>query len=789
MSSESRKRKVPEEEGVVLVGPGAELGGLDPDRVSNGKYECQCGAILDATNVANVEGHFKGKKHAEGVARRKKAPAHRLSEFFQRAEPKAPADVPPSAARVGSMSTPADVPTSAARVGSMPSEGEDERPPLPREGQEQEVEGVDDASESLLDSAPPVQEGATAASVCFCEGLREHNFPWVDGAATFLAGYPVEVKDVPWIVDSRAVFRSTACTRTVADGDICKSCTDLPYTRQWRQAVERAREYNAGNTDCVNNVWLSKAAVEEKAKRYRTKMKMVVLDMSTCSAKVARLNQAVSLHAKLLQLIAAADVPRIATLINVQLRSKASVRAIIGAIESAAAKTYQVKSFSGTEIDFCILVLRIGGCRLLKALEQCCGLAARSTVLAAARTYPSFSFCHTGLQWDTVRRNMATAFECKKWMPRVGMCDEVATNPALDVDVVENVLTGVCYEHVRDRDTELTFADVQVVYDVEKQLEGGSLHLAKEALLFMVGGLGMEEYTAVPVMGVGTCKKGSVQCGEEVIRGFLRAWKDQNEATAGPMWAFASDGDTKRRMAMNNVLRVQPLAAEEPVLQHLTGLDMMGGEDGCVAVFDFKHLQKRLRNRLISVNVHLTVGESIITAAHIQAILQGHADDRIRSAVKSMMFPGECNNYRGGNGSYCSAEVGSSNGTGHQRGERQRMRCGRYRPLAYHAIVCAMMSYLCCVCDCLRRPNECAHGAAVAARNRDCRGAEGHYSGVGRLRVCAHHTPAHVQILRGAPERRSGFVCAADSIELVGPRDGVSLPSAQKTIYSIAALP
>eukprot|EP00918_Siedleckia_nematoides_P104700 GHVU01228555.1.p1 GENE.GHVU01228555.1~~GHVU01228555.1.p1 ORF type:complete len:221 (-),score=17.59 GHVU01228555.1:135-797(-) len=194
-------------------------------------------------------------------------------------------------------------------------------------------------------------------------------------------------------------------------------------------------------------------------------------------------------------------------------------------MEKAVAGLYHVKSFSEDEYALSTLILRLGGRGLVHAMRDRGG-PAYSTIRKRLENLARFYFCHAGYNEDTVVSNVrsALASDVIKYQPRSSHADETAVLPKVDWCPVSNCITGFCAENHAHVD--LCFSSVAVCDSVLEAAEQGDIHVAKEALIVSVAGLGRDAYAAVPVLGLASCKRGGKEFARAVISQFLDTWTD-----------------------------------------------------------------------------------------------------------------------------------------------------------------------------------------------------------------------------------------------------------------------
>eukprot|EP00918_Siedleckia_nematoides_P031415 GHVU01067979.1.p1 GENE.GHVU01067979.1~~GHVU01067979.1.p1 ORF type:complete len:494 (+),score=66.56 GHVU01067979.1:1417-2898(+) len=190
----------------------------------------------------------------------------------------------------------------------------------------------------------------------------------------------------------------------------------------------------------------------------------------------------------------------------------------------------------------------------------------------------------------------------------------------LDVSLRSNLITGCCHEH--SSRTNLSYTCASAVDNVVDEIRAGSLHAASEAFTFAVAGLGEQEHRAVPLAAFATCKKGTPVQMEERINEVVTAWTHHGDQVYDPMWAFASDGDNKRRIAFNSIFRAyRTLFVRLPELAPLKGFDECCSSGGIVATYDWRHLLKRLRNQIINPGARF-VANVAVTGADLRGALR-----------------------------------------------------------------------------------------------------------------------------------------------------------------------
>eukprot|EP00918_Siedleckia_nematoides_P065855 GHVU01143252.1.p1 GENE.GHVU01143252.1~~GHVU01143252.1.p1 ORF type:complete len:1114 (+),score=121.79 GHVU01143252.1:380-3721(+) len=358
--------------------------------------------------------------------------------------------------------------------------------------------------------------------------------------------------------------------------------------------------------------YVSKAVMELMLRRRRADNSTLRLENANLRAKLEKVRGHLSVHGRIMNYLAENNIPRVCTLVAVQMRDGAAPAQILAQLQKAVAGLYKVRSFSNAERDLCVLVARLGGRRLAHALQESGGLAGHSTIQKWFRNAPQFKFCHGTFNRETVVENIAALLNGQKRGRKIGMCDELKVKEGFDYHPATDVIAGVCCEHVGDHS--LRFTSEAAFDEVLQKTVDDSIHLAAEASVFAVADLGRDQTTAKPIMGLGTCRRGGKEAAKTSIEQFLDAWRVGGEQDHGPLVAFATDGDAARRPACNELFR----AKEAPdgwgeTLRSLQGMDTLCSDTGIVLAPDWKHLIKRFRNTFIHPTRQRKVADFVLT--------------------------------------------------------------------------------------------------------------------------------------------------------------------------------
>ena len=455
---------------------------------------------------------------------------------------------------------------------------------------------TDDANSMLADDNEVTSEAMADCTHNACQGYVP-NVP-----EPFILNYPFQLHaftKFPFTFTQSAVF-SENCLETAEIGQSnCTACSALMPTTALRHIESRAR-FPSQHT---NNRFLTYSQLVEKVEKLIEERKNLRLLKLNSSRKLSKLANSVDLYKRLLWFLGENDIPRVRQLLNVCLRKGASVNYILDRVQLALNGMYHAKGFQTDDIDIGLLVLRIGGPRLVYALHQVFGVPSVSLLYKqqAAKFSPSVGAYDREVLWMNLS-SMLLALDQGEACGWVMLIDEVSCEQRVRWNADDNKLYGICREHgCRVGLNFDSIDDVHVVVDAVQQ--SIMRHLASEVTVISIAPLRKASCSAVPLLALPTCKAETSDCQREMIKSILDEWRnDSRTASLGPIVLVSTDGDATRRLAFDQLLRVNetPSPAIASVLEQLTLMDTAVGVDDVVVQFDDKHIIKRFREVLKS---------------------------------------------------------------------------------------------------------------------------------------------------------------------------------------------
>ncbi|KIJ08213.1 hypothetical protein PAXINDRAFT_89195 [Paxillus involutus ATCC 200175] len=268
-------------------------------------------------------------------------------------------------------------------------------------------------------------------------------------------------------------------------------------------------------------------------------------------------------------------------------------------LEDALERGYRPRGHSAEANDLALLIYRLGGANLLYALNQRLHIPSLRT-LRNKTSFIKITPTVGRISIETVKQNIANIVlaprELAKVFVRCGvslLIDETALDEAAVYLPQSNSIAGLCWPHSHIVDH--VFNNYKSILNISDSLKLGHVHLGKEVTVagaHLFGEDGFYTLLAAP-----TCKTEEVSDMEYIFSTLIDAW-DASGATqqVGPIWSFATDGDSTRRKAGHKQFLHQKLSYTSPlfgILSNLPGLNLYTGNHEVTIDFDFKHVFKR----------------------------------------------------------------------------------------------------------------------------------------------------------------------------------------------------
>ncbi|KAH9937097.1 uncharacterized protein B0H18DRAFT_925397 [Fomitopsis serialis] len=373
--------------------------------------------------------------------------------------------------------------------------------------------------------------------------------------------------------------------------------------------------------------------------------------------------------------IASGDPRGVKHLIMQGLKERVSTNELIKRVDESIEGFYHARGYTAFDFDLALLILRLGGRKLLYAMNQCLAIPSIRALRRArrfTRLMPSFGRpTISEVRWNLSEvlgpkiQQLKDAIHhatnppsssagpdaaSRKLYGRTGISvcwDEISQEEVACYFPHADSVGGLCREHCGRVD--LRLRSFQSAVNIAEDLDKGKVHFGKEVSVLAVASFGEDLRGAFPVAVSPTCKSETPEEGAEILRTVFAAWKDDPDLTEylGPLWTFASDGDAGRRAMVYSMLMAKKIDLSHPlykIVGHLPGLNLNVGDDDITADFDWKHEIKRL-GRLMRTQDGIVIGDTIVNChtmtRHLSRIpqLSAVAVDRLMNPSDSQDVP------------------------------------------------------------------------------------------------------------------------------------------------------
>lgn len=158
---------------------------------------------------------------------------------------------------------------------------------------------------------------------------------------------------------------------------------------------------------------------------------------------------------------------------------------------------------------------------------------------------------------------------------------------------------GLCREHAGALDLRVTNPQSIIAIEEAIHSEKPRAHFASEATVVAIAPFRSSAYSAIPFTLSGSCKAETGGDMAKWVTDMIHSWNDHPDgaATRGPIWSLATDGEATMRMCRFMLCMSCELPTTDPLyplLQNLTGLNLLTGEKSVTMTCDPKHIFKHM---------------------------------------------------------------------------------------------------------------------------------------------------------------------------------------------------
>ncbi|KAJ7055250.1 hypothetical protein C8F01DRAFT_1234702 [Mycena amicta] len=501
---------------------------------------------------------------------------------------------------------------------------------------------------------PKARKGPKHSASPKCAG---YVFSPSEPGASASAEYPWILHDsgtLPWSVNRSAAgvltLRSTVCSRIPRIGfPNCSDCAHLPTDSRLAGIIRRTKD---GTNERANYAYHSMGGLisilRRKDKRFSdTRLHSLNLCTSCCeSGKVTGRSQ--TTRSRYWERTCRERGPSSLTTAADGLCNSAKS---CNAYDRAAAGLYKPKSYTEKDRLRAFLLWKLGGNRVADIAHRSLGLPSQSTVRRHA-TGPPIRPSTGKPTVEEISANITAGFDglfsADMAIPRpvhgVLIFDEIATEKRVRHDLGSNCFLGPCRQHAPNR-VNLQFnteRDLEDLFDaVDESDPARAVHIASEATVGAIGMLSPHQrlYAARPVLISADCKRETAaEHHKAILEPAFKAAQQMQGTTGVRIVSIASDGETRRGGAIVDMTFIRKLVPASPIYKLLVDLLLMDfhvGADDLTGDKDFKHVFKRLRNRLLAetgfdlFDVHTNPS---VLRLHLESA--GHSREHINSVLR-----------------------------------------------------------------------------------------------------------------------------------------------------------
>ncbi|KAI0058140.1 hypothetical protein BV25DRAFT_1862304, partial [Artomyces pyxidatus] len=459
---------------------------------------------------------------------------------------------------------------------------------------------------------------------------------------------------LPWSItmtNESLVLHSESCTRLALSSPRhvegspplpCLFCKDLHNHSIIMGIRHRALD---GAHESLSWAYLTGSQMVNSLQQKRRQIDEMKLNALTISRKLVVRDCRIESWKRLALAISESNIPRIRSLLQVQIKNGAGVLGLLSQIDNAARRVYRPMSYDQADFQRAYLLWKMGGRPAAILAYNTLGTPSIDSARRHVATLPIQSSVGTPTL-DEINHNLSIYIVPDQTRSAAGsritgmtmVIDEIKIQERLRWDARRNMILGVCREHGHNYALEFrTMVQANALLD---GLNTQDVHLATEASVIGTCVLtdNPQEYTVKPLVLSPTCKReDSVRHGRmlQITSDALRA---KHGLLGRRLYCIASDGESRRRkslVALTLVRKLPPSSPLYPLLSPLSLLNTHCGDDDITPDWDWKHNMKRFRNTLLRQKGVRIDGTNITTSILRVHLLQSGMAETTVNAVLS----------------------------------------------------------------------------------------------------------------------------------------------------------
>ncbi|KAK7021009.1 hypothetical protein R3P38DRAFT_3318281 [Favolaschia claudopus] len=401
------------------------------------------------------------------------------------------------------------------------------------------------------------------------------------------------------------------CTGEAQLNGCCAHCAKIPAEVQ--KLVDLALQADSR----INHRYLSWSQIRnlladrtEEARKWRLKSLNTARNFATAVRRLAD-------YGRFMEAIVDNNLPRLHQLISVGFRRGSSP--------------------NSRTLDIALLVFRLGGRKLLYAVNHRLGLPSLRTLrthMAFTKVMPTVGMISIEDIIHNIREVVLRPREAAATpQPLRGvnlLIDEVALEERACHFRHNNSVGGLCWRH--SPKVNLQLKSYNDALKIAENIKSGDVHLGKEMTVVSVSCFG--ESGTYPIMALPTCK--SVGPAESSM-----IYETHAAAKVGMPWSWSTDGEPSRRKAGYDQFVRYKLGPTSPLygtLAGMAGLNIFTGIHSITLDFDYKHIFKRVCTLIRSAAGMALSNGRIINPAVLTRFL-ARLPEQSEDSVRKVLFP------------------------------------------------------------------------------------------------------------------------------------------------------
>lgn len=280
------------------------------------------------------------------------------------------------------------------------------------------------------------------------------------------------------------------------------------------------------------------------------------------------------------------DVPRLRWVLAAALKRGTTPTRLLSILIKAADNAYRAHGYSQRELDIACLAVELGGPRLLYALGRSHGFLSKRTIrrhLLVPRLLPSIAV-PTKSEIDT---NLSSFLDPDVSPAPLPLDSNVSTELPGHILLLDGVAVdaraGYCFRRDEviglSRETapriSTSASSRENIEAIRLALQDQRVRFGSEATVVAVAPYAdTEHYSPIPIALSPSDKSEDAVCLLDWLQTALRCWKEHPNAQAsrGPIWSIATDGDATFRKAKHLLCTAGELDSTSPLWSQLSTL-------------------------------------------------------------------------------------------------------------------------------------------------------------------------------------------------------------------------